>query len=148
IGEEFDKLKVDVYDAHRGKADTAGMERIIFAGIDEQFLRDLSKKAIDNMPKAARNGKHAARTPIGYRREYPQGQPYDRHVASVMVEDPVYGPLVRDVFRRYAAGESTKRIARWLGTLGTPNPRSPGGRWHAEAIARMLRRRVYIGEIE
>jgi DNA invertase Pin-like site-specific DNA recombinase len=156
IGEEFDKLKVDVYDAYRGKADTPGMERIIFAGIDEQFLRDLSKKAIDNMPKAARAGKHAAHTPIGYKRVYPQSQPYDRHLTSVMVEDPVYGPLVREIFRRFANGESTKRIARWLNTLPeTPNPRSKTGRWHAEGVARMLRRRVYkqyedteYGEIE
>jgi hypothetical protein len=40
------------------------------------------------MPKAARAGKHAAPAPIGYKRVYPHDQEYDRHITSVMVEDP------------------------------------------------------------
>jgi DNA invertase Pin-like site-specific DNA recombinase len=68
IGEEFDKLGVDVIDAQRGVPDKPGMIRGIMAVVDEQFLRDLSQKAPDNMPKAARAGLHAAPTPIGYKR--------------------------------------------------------------------------------
>jgi DNA invertase Pin-like site-specific DNA recombinase len=121
IGEDFDRLGVEVYDASRGKADTPGIERIIFAGIDEQFLRDLSKKAVDNMPKAARDGKYLARTVPGYQRIYPQGE-VDKHKTPLMVEHPVYGPVVRDIFRLYADGWST-RIARWLNTRpDAPNP--------------------------
>jgi hypothetical protein len=35
IGQEFDRLGVAVYDASRGQADTPGLERVIWAGIDE-----------------------------------------------------------------------------------------------------------------
>jgi hypothetical protein len=37
-------------------------------------------KAVDNMPKAARADRHAAPTPIGYKRVYPDHAPYDRKV--------------------------------------------------------------------
>jgi site-specific DNA recombinase len=144
IGEEFDRLGVDVYDAQRGVPDKPGMIRVVMAGVDEQFLRDLSQKAVDNMPRAARDGRHAAPTPIGYKRVYPEGQEYDRHVRSVMIEDPVYGPLVREIFARCASGQSIRSIVAWLNSLrDRPNPRSEIGRWYDAGVARLLRRRVY-----
>ena len=144
IAHEFDRLDVLVYDASRARADVPGLERVIWAGVDEQFLRDLSTKAVDNMPKAARAGKHAAPTPIGYKRAYPQGQDYDRKVASVMVPDEQYGPLVQEIFRLFVhEGYSGRALARWLNAGQLPNPKSEHGRWDARTVRQILRHRVY-----
>jgi hypothetical protein len=156
IGEEFDKLGVDIYDAHRGVPDQPGLIRVIMAGVDEQFLRELAAKAVDNMPKAAMDGKHTARTPVGFKRIYPEGQQYDRHLSSVMVEHEVYGPIMRELFRRYAESWSTRKLALWLNSLpDAPNPNSESGRWDSSWVAQALRRRVYkqfedteFGEVE
>src|SRR4051794_5773090 len=74
IGQEFDRLGVKIFDASRGGRDEPGVIRAALAGIDEQSLRDLSKKALDNMPKVACRGIHAEPTPLGYMRVYPEGE--------------------------------------------------------------------------
>jgi DNA invertase Pin-like site-specific DNA recombinase len=149
IGQEFDRLGVKIFDASRGGPDEPGVIRAALAGMDEQYLRDLSKKALDNMPKVACRGIHAAPTPLGYMRVYPEGE-IDKHKTAVMVEHPIYADVVRSIFRNYAAGWSTAQIARWLNSrpdCPNPHPRSHG-RWDRTGIARLLHRKVYIGEIE
>lgn len=146
-GEEFDKLRVPVFDAQRGKADTPGLERVIFAGIDEQFLRDLSWTIVRAMPAAAKDGKHLGPTPIGYKRVYPAGEVVGKRMCAELVPDPVYAPLVLQVFERYDRGESTYAIARWLNTQ-QPNPKNKAGLWSGAVVRGMLRRRAYSGEID
>jgi DNA invertase Pin-like site-specific DNA recombinase len=151
IGKEFDKLDVPVFDAQRGKADTPGLERLLYAWQDEEFVHNLSWTMVRAMPKAVKDGKYPARTPIGYQRVVPQDRLYAPGDALDLVPDPQYAPLVQQIFEKYVAGMSTRAIARWLNTLldQYPNPHSPQtGRWHATLIGRLLRRRVYIGEVE
>jgi hypothetical protein len=70
-----------------------------------------------------------------------------------MVEDEHYADLVRTIFRRYGIeGWSMRAIVRWLNspeTLAThPNPEGETGQWNRPTISRMLRKRVYLGEVE
>jgi DNA invertase Pin-like site-specific DNA recombinase len=150
VGEEFDKLRVPIFDAQRGKADTPGLERVIFAGIDEQFLRDLSWTITRAMPAAAKDGKHLGPTPIGYKRVYPAGEVVSKRPCAELVPDPLYAPVVVQVFERYARGESAHAISRWLNTLpDRPNPKhKKTGLWSAHLVSGMLRRRAYIGEVD
>jgi hypothetical protein len=99
---------------------------------------------------AAKDGKYLARTPIGYRRIFPQDQPYRRKAAAEMVEDDKYGPLVRDVYRWYVAGQSSRDIARRLNTMRAeyPNPQHQEGTWSYGTVLGILCKRVYIAQVE
>ena len=149
ICREFFKLDARIYEAARNRFEEPGLESGVSALFVEEYLRDLARKAVDNMPRVARAGKHAAPTPIGYKRAYPQDAAYDRKVTSIMVPHEQYGPLVQEIFRRYVHdGDSGRELARWLNAGQLPNPKSEHGRWDARTVRQLLRHRVYVGEIE
>ena len=79
---------------------------------------------------AVARGIHVAgKTPFGYRRRE------DR----ILEPDPATAPIVRDMFRRRAAGESWPVIASAV-SEARGRPIAP------QSIARMVRNRVYLGE--
>lgn len=64
-----------------------------------------------------------------------------------LVSDPVTAPIVRDLFGRAAAGESTRSLAAWLDARGVKRPSAEGGRWLRGTVAGLLRNRTYLGEM-
>lgn len=75
----------------------------------------------------------------GYRRLY------DPHSGALLGQepDPVTGPIVTELFRRVAAGESLRSLATEMDVRGLPTAR--GGRWNGALIGHLLQRESYLG---
>jgi DNA invertase Pin-like site-specific DNA recombinase len=149
---ELKKLRVPIYSCQQGeiRADVVGG---VYALMDEQFSVDLAFKIKNAMPQAVKAGRYPTRTPVGYKRQWPQGEDakYDRKSRPEMVKDEHYGPLVQDIFRKYGEeGWTIRAIVGWLNSQVDryPNPNSESGKWNIGWVCRMLRMRVYVGEIE
>jgi site-specific DNA recombinase len=77
---------------------------------------------------------------------------------TTYVVDPVSGPVVKAIFERAAAGQSTQEITRWLNAEGVPSPsvyaasqRDTGNRrqalfWHRESVRSILKQPAYAGK--
>lgn len=74
------------------------------------------------------------RVPYGYRRSAEKGQ---------LEPDPDRAPILRDIFRRFLAGESYRGIALTLNNLGVPSSR--GKPWERQTIKKMLLNETYTG---
>ncbi|HKC72753.1 MAG TPA: recombinase family protein [Chloroflexota bacterium] len=149
LSRELRKLGVPIYSVHQGelKDDLVGG---VYALLDQQFSVDLAFKIKNALPQAVKAGQYPARTPLGYKRIWPEGQPYKRKQPALMVIDEHYGPLVQQVFATYGVERWTMRsIVRWLnGQVATyPNPDSPSGIWTIERLSRILRNPIYSGQI-
>ena len=60
-------------------------------------------------------------------------------------KDPQTYPVLLSIFRWLAQGETLYRIAHRLVDAGIPAPRG-GKRWHTSTLARIVRRKEYIGK--
>jgi DNA invertase Pin-like site-specific DNA recombinase len=78
------------------------------------------------------NGIPVSRPPLGYRRRK------DKRFEP----DPATAALVRELFRRRAAGESWKQLCAWLDDVA---PRESGN-WTHQAVSSMIASRTYLGE--
>ncbi|HEY2488817.1 MAG TPA: recombinase family protein [Streptosporangiaceae bacterium] len=82
-----------------------------------QFERDtIAARLRDAWHRLREGGKYGGgQVPFGYRPvKLEKGWGYE--------PDPVYGPLVAELFDRYAGYESLGSITRWLNESGTPTP--------------------------
>jgi DNA invertase Pin-like site-specific DNA recombinase len=57
--------------------------------------------------------------------------------------EPTEAPIVAEMFRRFASGDSLGEIKRWLNTEGIPTPR--GNRWETGSVKTVLRNPRYAG---
>jgi DNA invertase Pin-like site-specific DNA recombinase len=147
---ELKKLRVPIFSAQQGEL-RDNLVGGVYALMDQQFSIDLAFKIKNAMPVGVKKGRYPARTPVGYKRIWPEGQAYDRKARPEMVADERYGPLVQDIFRKYGVERwSMRAIVGWLNSQvdQCPDPESEGGLWNRTGISNMLRKRVYIGEIE
>ena len=81
--------------------------------------------------------------PFGYRRDQRVNDRGQSYLAELVV-DPVEGPLVTELFRRRAAGESYRRLCAWL--TGTGIPTSKGYPvWRVGSVTSILRNKAYLG---
>ena len=105
-------------------------------------------------------------TPFGYLRVDSDGEPVGPHARSARLDvHPIHGPIVTELYRRRAAGEGWATLCRWLQSTGAKPParrkklRDDEGRkitverpqkdtWGTDRVFRMLKRRVYLGEID
>lgn len=76
------------------------------------------------------------RAPVGYRKGA------DRRLEL----DPETAPIVRQVFQRRAAGDGPSALADFLTASGVPTSQNGRG-WSKQAVAGVLRNRVYLGEV-
>jgi len=100
--------------------------------------------------RSARGGVHQGPTPLGYARVSPPpvvaGSRSGRRPPGLLVPDPVFAPLVREIFARYAAGGwSHIRLVDWLND--DPRIPPPPGRseWTCPTIRDVLRNPLYAG---
>ena len=115
------------------------------------LLREIGRKTRRGMVGVAQAGRHAGGRTYGYRikREIDDKGEY---VAGLREIDPAEADVVREVFRRYAAGFSPRTIAADLNRRGLASPR--GGAWNASTLrgnaARgngVLHNQLYCGRI-
>ena len=98
--------------------------------------------------RSARNGIHQGPPPLGYTRIVPSAKAHGsgRRPRALLAPDPVYAPIVRDIFARYAAGGwSHIRLVAWLN--GDPRIPPPPGKdeWTCSTIQALLRNPLYCG---
>lgn len=97
--------------------------------------------------RSARDGVHQGPAPLGYTRVVPSAAHGSGHgPRALLAPDPVYAPIVRDIFARYAAGGwSHIRLVAWLN--GDPRIPPPPGKdeWTCSTIQALLRNPLYCG---
>tara|TARA_R110002073_G_scaffold20209_5_gene72797 strand:- start:2337 stop:3914 length:1578 start_codon:yes stop_codon:yes gene_type:complete len=122
-----------------GRIDWSDMaSRLVYSVKQEgkhQFLRDLSKNVSRGMDKLARDGKWVTGVP-------PFGYVVDSE-KNLQLSSPDDVALVKQIFKRYLDGESTRQISQWLSDRGTVSPK--GKKWTATGIARLLKNERYLG---
>src|SRR5262249_14190661 len=80
------------------------------------FLATMAEMPLGGMAAIAQAGFWVGRIPLGYRVEKKPGEhgAGKRRRSGRLVIDPETAPIVRELFERYAGGESTTDLARWL----------------------------------
>lgn len=114
--------------------------------VNDDYIRQLSLKIKCTLRMKRERGEYLGNfAPYGYVKS-----PADRHRLEI---DPETAPVVRQIFRWYAEGESVRGIVRRLDGLGIPPPsaRRPGGDraagWSDSTVRSMLKDEVYIGNL-
>lgn len=104
----------DRYDSDLLNGTTGGLDVAFRNFIYESYSRDLSLKVRSAMKTRMERGKLVNHTPYGYQKDA-----LDKHH---MIPDPQTAPIVREIFARILAGQSTTEIARMLNERGVPTP--------------------------
>lgn len=124
--------------------------------IAEYYSDWASETTRDRMPYMARVGQRQTGGPIPFGLAVNEDKEY--------VQDPDWFPTLLEIFRRYAAGDSTRAIARWLTEEGVPPPglleyrrkpeddrgrakRKPSAAWMRYTVERILRNEAYHGTL-
>jgi site-specific DNA recombinase len=101
----------------------------LLLGLAELYGKQVGRRWSEVIEKRARQGHHHSTPPTGYRRD-----------GKEMVPDPVFGPLVTEAFRAYAAGMPIGQIARRFAD-------ARGRHIHPHTVKRMLVNPVYRGRV-
>lgn len=78
----------------------------------------------------------------------PYGLQWAGEKKSRLVADPLTSPVVVKMFTRVAEGCSATALAKELTQAGIPTPRGEMKAWRQGTISRILKNRVYLGEVE
>lgn len=121
--------------------------------MNEVYLRDGSRKVKDVLKSKRENGQYCACAPYGYKKN-----PSDK---NHLIPDDVTSLVVKRIFERAAAGDSSRTIAMDLNADGIVPPLkyrvlyrdtfSPEGAarasdlWNYTTVKRILKNRVYLG---
>ena len=122
--------------------------------MNEVYLRDGSRKIKDVLKMKRQRGEYCACAPYGYTK-HPQSK-------DVLVPNEDTAPIVRRIFERAAAGDSSIKIAMDLSAEGIMPPLkyramcrdnfTPEGAarasdiWNHTTVKRILKNRVYLGD--
>lgn len=112
----------------------SGVMEAIYESFAEAYSINLSQEVKKGMTEKALRGKVQTPPPFGYRMQ-----------AHRYVPDEQEAALVRELFRRCAAGEGCFTLARWLGELGATTHR--GGSFESRTVEYILRNPVYLGRL-
>jgi site-specific DNA recombinase len=132
-----------VYDLSKREDRKATAQDAIAAEDEAEGIRDRNLRTTRS---TAKKGRPHGRVLYGYARRYDP----DTGELLEQYEHPERGPIVRDIFRRIAAGETEYSIVQRLQAEGE---RLPGIRWQIYHLRTMLRnpgyagKRVFQGEI-
>jgi DNA invertase Pin-like site-specific DNA recombinase len=104
------------------------------------YLKDLGRRTLNGMLDAARAGFWTGqKPPFGYKVVYTLGDHGGRKRKSGrLVIDEDTAPIVRELFDRAAAGESTRDLTRWLSAR-------TGRRWSRRGVQKLLQKEIYTG---
>lgn len=132
----------DGYDSSRLQGDTGGMDVAFRNLINDFYSRDLSEKVKSAMRVQMRQGRLVNHAPYGYRKS-----PEDRHR---LVPDEQTAPIVREIFHRVLAGESSGAVAADLNARRVPSPSAwrtgrDAPKWTHKAVLGILHNMKYTG---
>lgn len=114
--------------------------RQVLAAVAEEQTRTISRNVSAAKAAVARRGQwHGGSPPLGYALVKLADTP------SMLIPDEREGPLVQEVFRRVAAGETIGSIARDYRARGIAGRRANG--WTADMLGDMIRNPVYAGDL-
>lgn len=125
-------VSLDGYDTLSGAAGSRKLMRGVKNLMNEQFIEDLRVSVHRGQHDAFLKGYHTGGKIYGYQlvpvlhatQLNPYGQPLQ--IATVLKIDPVQTVIVKEIFKRYAGGESPQTIAADLNARGIA---SPGSSW-------------------
>ena len=128
------------------------MAPFLFA-MNEVYLRDGSRKVKDVLRNKRESGQYCACPPYGYRK--------DRENRHRLAPDEMTAPVVERIFRRAAAGDSSRKIALDLNADGVIPPLKyrvlyrdefseegashASDTWNYTTVKRILKNQVYLG---
>ena len=104
--------------------------RWISAMVASNYIANLSEGIIKAQTLKAEMGRYPGPPPFGYR--------FDRKLGA-LVEDPVEAPLVKEVYRRYASGQTSLR------SLHQDLHNETGTKMTLRALLRILTSTFYVG---
>ena len=146
VRELFDGAGVEltaVASGHAGQGSVlTGFINNVLASFGE-FERDLFGERLreSRAARRARGLRSSGRVPFGY-----QANPATRQLEVHLVE----AEIVREFFRRTAAGENAEAIARWANNQGITtkaNGKRKGGRWSGRTVIQLIRSPLYFGKV-
>jgi len=123
---------VSTTDGYDSQSKARKVHRAVKGLMDEMQLDDLAAAVHRGQAGQAQKGRWNGGRPYGYRlrrlvdpaRRDAYGEP--ERIGTVLTVDAEQAPIVREIFERYARGESTLQIASDLNARGVP---SPGSSW-------------------
>lgn len=128
---------VSVEDGFDFGTDTGRLVLKIMLSMAEWELDRIRRTWMDSQRKAVERGACPGAAPVGYRRGS-DGQ---------LEPDPVLAPVVAWLFHQRAEGTGVKQLADGLTEQGVPT-RNGGRAWQPTTVGRILKRRVYLGELQ
>lgn len=136
------KAGVQLVTVDRGPVDWSDFVQWLTYSIHQhgkhEFLQSLSRNVLRGQYEGAKIGSWNSKAPYGYR------VVGERKHKTLQIESEHKAEIVREIFRKYLAGDSLERIADWLNRIGERPPLSK--RWGTSTVKGMLRRAAYTGE--
>lgn len=114
------------------------IERII-EWFDEFYSIRLAQEVKRSMTVKAQKGEFQATPSFGYRARIEPGK------KTILEPHPEEAPVIREIFRRFIAGEGYSAIAKWLNAQGVKTHR--GNAFENRTIEYIVRNPVYIGKL-
>jgi site-specific DNA recombinase len=124
--------------------ESAAILGAVQGAMSEQYRREIARRTRRGLEGRARAGRSAGGRAYGYRSQAEAGE---RQV------DPDRAPIVREIFERFAAGETLRAIASDLNGRRVPSPgaawrrssRPTDGLWRVSALHAILHNDQYVG---
>ena len=115
----------------------------LFESFAEFYSNNLSQDIQRGLREVARRGYFPfSHAPIGYKKTKVQ---VGTAVRYQLDPDPVYGPLIADIFGQYASGTTVPTTVKSLNSSGVLT--DLGHRWTKKQIYKILRNPVYCGDL-
>lgn len=122
------------------------MTETIQDAVNINFRKTQARLMIQGMEAKARKGGFtgAQATCYGYKQDWVPPQNGSKPVRKP-VPDKHKARIVREIFRRYVAGDSLKALSRWLNESGIEAPR--GVAWYDSTVRAILKNETYLGRL-
>ena len=119
---------------------TGEMFLTLLLGFAHMQWRQFKDSWSDAQGRAFERGARAASAPFGYRATVIGHTKAGKPIHGPLEPDPTWGPVVTEAFR-IAASDGMHATQRYL------SEQAPDRRWRTDDVRRLLRNRVYLGEI-
>lgn len=131
-------LNGTVYDMRNSQQRFFAQFTVLQGGLEADTMRD---RALRTMDALARDGRPTGFTPFGYAREY---DPVNGKLLRQYPDEDT-APIVAELTKRVAAGESLLSLARDMKARGIPAPRT-GSEWIPNTVRKLVMRPTNIGK--
>lgn len=138
----------DGYDTEQGEM--RKMMRVVAGAMNEKLRHDIGDMTHRGLAGQVERGYHAGSVSYGYRSVVAGVDAKGAPIGHCLELEPAEADVVREIFRRYSAGESCQKIAAQLNAAGVRGPR--GGTWCVSALygspakgSGVLNNELYVG---